>query len=65
MDLFTVLLIGLAAWLSILLVVIAMCRAAARADGNLELGNRRSERGSSAPTGTEAPAPTAVLIGHR
>jgi hypothetical protein len=59
MSLLTVLLIGLAAWISILLVVVAMCRAAAHADG-------KDERVDPArtPASTDAPAPNAILVSH-
>jgi hypothetical protein len=60
MSLFTVLMIGLAAWISILVVVLAMCRAAAHAEGRVE----RTDP-AQAPPATDAPAPTGVLVSHR
>jgi hypothetical protein len=59
MSLFTVLLIGLVAWISILVVVLAMCRAAALADRSVERVDP-----AQAPTSTDAPAPSAILVSH-
>ena len=60
-GLFTVLLIGLAVWLSILVVVLAMCRAAAHDDGIAGLDEQPQQReGITA----EPPAPGAVLAHH-
>ena len=63
-GLFTVLLIGVAAWLSILVVVVAMCRAAAHADGKSDISTRTVDRAGQLGTtaAPEAPAPGAVLI---
>jgi hypothetical protein len=60
MSLTTVLLIGLAAWISILVVVLAMCRAAAHAEGKLERADP-----APAPTATDAPAPSSILLSQR
>ncbi len=60
MSLFTVLLIGLLAWISILVVVVAMCKAAAHAEGKFERVDP-----AQAPTSADAPAPSAFLVSHR
>jgi len=59
MSLSTVLLIGLAAWISILVVVLAMCRAAVHAEGKVERVDP-----ARAPTSTDPSAPNAVLVSH-
>jgi hypothetical protein len=59
MSLLSVLLIGLAAWIAILVVVVAMCRAAARAEGKAELSDP-----ARAPAAADAPPPGAILITH-
>jgi hypothetical protein len=60
MSLLTVLLIGLAAWIAILVVVLAMCRAAAHAEGKAEHMDP-----ARAPSAADAPAPGAILITHQ
>jgi hypothetical protein len=60
MSLTTVLLIGLAAWISILVVVLAMCRAAAHAEGKLERVDP-----APTPTAKDAPARASILASHR
>jgi hypothetical protein len=53
MDLLTIALIALAAWMGILVVVVAMCRVAARADVG------------SAPTRFQPAAPSAAIARER
>jgi hypothetical protein len=57
LDLITYLLIGFAAWTAIVVVVLAMCKAAARADARIEP--------VCAPSSPSAASPSRVLVGQR